>query len=218
MRTINALGAELLVNNSDSGSYIRDSKSNGRPGGYLERAVNLHDNTGEDAGTEPDMVFVYLGTNDFGKYYNSFGDTSKIDFDNLEEKCEADYYPETVAEAYAIMLYKIAREYEGVEIYCLNVLDSTLWKSKSEYLPEFNGKIAEIAEHFGATVVDIYSESGIKNDDSFEDYIPSYDGDDTKNTLHPNAAGFELIANVVLREVAENSKYFPDIYGNVTQE
>ena len=216
MQVINALGADLLVNNSDSGGYIRDSKSNGRPGAYLNNAVNLHDNTGDDAGTKPDIVFVYLGTNDFGKYYNNYGDVSKIDFDNLEAKCTADYYPASVAEAYAILLHKIAREYEGVEIYCLNILDSTLWNAtKREYLPEFNNMIAEVAAHFGATVVDIYNESGIKNDENFEKYIPSDDGDDTKNTLHPNTLGFKLIADVVLKEIRENSKYFPDIYETV---
>lgn len=213
MQVINALGADLLVNNSDSGGYIRDPKSNGNPGAYLNNAVNLHDNTGDDAGTEPDIVFVYLGTNDFGKYYNNYGDVSKIDFDNLEAKCTPDYYPTSIAEAYAILLYKITREYEGAEIYCLNILDSTLWsEAKRAYLPQFNAMIADVAAHFNATVVDIYNESGIKNDENFEKYIPADDGDDTKNTLHPNALGFKLIADVVLKEVRENSKYFPEIY------
>ena len=212
MRTINALGADLLVNNSDSGGYIRDSKSNGNKGAYYENAVNLHDNTGADAGTNPDMVFVYLGTNDFGKYYNSLGDVSSIDFEKLGEKCEADYMPVTVAEAYAILIYKIKTAYPGVEIYCLNVLDSTLWKTKSAYLSDFNARLGEIAERLGATVVDIYNESGIKNDENFEKYIPSNDGDDTPNTLHPNAEGFKLISDVLLRVIANHSKYFPDIY------
>ncbi len=209
MRTINALGAELLVNNSDSGSYIKDSKSNGNPGAYVERAENLHDNTGNNAGTEPDIVFVYLGTNDFGKYYNNFGDPEAIDYESLGEKTAAEYVATSVAEAYAIMLYKITTEYVGVQVYCLNVLDSTLWGKKSAYLADFNDKIAAVAEHFGAHVVDIYNESGIKNDADFEKYIPSDDGDDTANTLHPNAAGFALISDVLLDVIIENTENYP---------
>ena len=211
MRTINHLGADLLVNNSDSGGFILDFKANGNAPAYM-RADQLHDDTGDDAGTEPDMIFIYLGTNDFARYGKNaaFGDVGSVDFDSLEDMCSPDYRAKSVAEAYAILLYKLTRTYENAEIYCLDLIEATSWHTngRDQTIDDFNAMIAALCQRFGAHFVDIYTKSGITLE-NLNDYVPVYDGDDTDNLYHPNAAGFELISNVLLEVIIENTEDYP---------
>ena len=207
-RTINSFGGSLLVNNSWSGSYIKDTSTNTRPtaGAYVSRALNLHDDTGENAGEEPDIILIYMGTNDFYKYKSGCGSVN--DYSSIPEKASSDYVPTSVAEAYAIMLYKISEKYKNAEIYCLNVLEGP---SSDEYeLSYFNNMLKDVAQQYGAKYVDICEKSGIKNDSFYETYIPSDDGDGTKNTLHPNAAGMAKISDCVINTIIEESKFTPE--------
>ena len=208
--TANALGAEILVNNSWSGSYILDTSTNTRPtpGAYLDRCENLHDDTGSNAGTKPDIILVYLGTNDYYKYKASCGNASSIDYDALSEKLGNDYRPASVAEAYAIMLYKMKEAYPDAEIYCLNVLES---KSSDSTLTTFNNMIKGIAEALECKYVDICQNSSIKKNEYYETYVPSDDGDNSANGLHPNASGMRSIANCVIDVIVRESKYAPDL-------
>ena len=210
-RTANKLGASVLVNNSWSGSYIKDASTNTRstPGAYLERAVNLHDNTGDNAGQKPDIIFIYMGTNDYYKYGANIGTLNKALYDSLPDKLGGDYVATSVAEAYAIMLYKITNEYPDAEIYCLTVLEGP---STDEFtLGIFNGMIKDVCEHFNGIYVDICAGSGIKNNNTYGDYVPKDDGDGTPNTLHPNSAGMALISNYLLEVIYKNSKFYPDM-------
>jgi len=73
-QTIDALGLELLVNNSWSGSAVLHTRR-GTAGAYVDRCVQLHnDKTGE----EPDIIVVYMGGNDFNYYQDTLG-TGDID-------------------------------------------------------------------------------------------------------------------------------------------
>ena len=209
-RTADALGAEILVNNSWSGSYIKDASTNTRstPGAYLDRCENLHDNTGSDAGTNPDIILVYMGTNDYYKYKTTHGSADSVDYSDLSSKLGDDYIPTTVAEAYAIMLYKMSIAYPNAEIYCLNVLESS---SSDTSLEGFNSMIEDVAENLGAKYVDICANSGIKKGLSYENYVPSNDGDDTPNSLHPNSAGMYFISQCVIDTIVHESKYAPDM-------
>ncbi len=211
-RTINHLGADLLVNNSDSGGFILDYKDNGNKPAYL-RANQLHDDTGEDAGTTPDMVFLYLGTNDFARYGKNgkdFGSVSEIDFDAIPEKCGDTYKASNVAEAYAILLYKITVEYPDAKIYCLSLIDAIPWHKdgRDQKIDAFNAMIAALAEYYGASFVDIYNGTGI-NQENIDEYVPIYDGDEDDNMYHPNAAGFALISDVLLDLIIENTENYP---------
>ena len=211
-RTINHLGATLLVNNSDSGGFILDYKENGNKPAYL-RADRLHDDTGANAGTEPDMIFLYLGTNDFARYGkagSSFGSVAEIDFSSIPDKCDESYKASSVAEAYAILLYKITVEYPDARVYCLSLIDATPWhkSGREQNIGKFNAMIAGLAEHYGASFVDIYNGTGI-NQSNINDYVPVNDGDDTDNMYHPNAAGFALISDVLLGVIIENTENYP---------
>ena len=207
-QTVDSLGANLLVNNSYAGSYIRRTNGNA-VGAYAQRCVNLHDDTGDNAGTEPDIILIYLGTNDICADYASFGDPNAIDYDNLSDIADAAYGDITTAEAYAVMLYKIITTYENAEIYCLNVLESSYHTSDMKNaLPFFNAMIETVCARMGVNYVDICEKTGIRRDDSsYDTYIPSYDGDDTVNYFHPGNAGMDLITECVLEAIVKNSKY-----------
>ena len=49
------------------------------------RAVNLHDNTGENAGQQPDIIIVYMGYNDLSYCKDKTGTFDEIIFDELAE-------------------------------------------------------------------------------------------------------------------------------------
>lgn len=208
--TADTLGSDILVNNSWSGSFILDTSSNTRPtpGAYLDRCENLHDDTGDNAGTKPDIILVYLGTNDYYRYKANCGTSSSIDYGTLSEKLGDDYEPKSVAEAYAIMLYKMKAAYPDAEIYCLNVLEST---SSDTTLTTFNNMIKDVAAELECKYVDICANSNIKKNEYYENYVPSDDGDGSANTLHPNSSGMRSIASCVIDVIVKESKYAPDI-------
>ena len=68
-QVIDALNMKLCVNNSWSGSCVLYERS-GAGGAYISRCEQLHnDNTGE----EPDVIVVFMGTNDFSYYQDTLG-------------------------------------------------------------------------------------------------------------------------------------------------
>ena len=58
------LEMDILVNNSWSGSCLLNTRS-GTVGAYVDRCVQLHDDTGDNAGQMPDIIAIFLGTNDY---------------------------------------------------------------------------------------------------------------------------------------------------------
>ncbi|MBQ2900175.1 MAG: hypothetical protein IJE28_10565, partial [Oscillospiraceae bacterium] len=192
-QTIDALGMELCVNNSWSGSTVLHTRS-GTVGAYVDRCVQLHnDHTGEN----PDIIAVFMGTNDYSYYQSKLG-TADVDYDKLiTENSDGTFSyasPVTTCEAYAIMLHKMAKRYPDAEIYCLSLLP----RRNPDYdgkdvVPaptEFNAELKEIIEHFGCVYVDI--ETPIPADgEEFDKYI----GD---KRVHPNAAGMDKMTEALI--------------------
>lgn len=205
MKTINEMGGRLLVNNAYSGSKIFYPNSSSTSLGYLSRATNLHDNTGKNSGEKPDIIAVYLGTNDFTHCSDSLGTASKINYNKLIKKTSTGYSyatPVTSSEAYAIMLHKIKQKYPAAEIYCFTILPRLELSSDSKKaLRSFNNSITSIAKCFGCYTVDIYSDTGINFN---EENIKRYIGD---SYLHPGKQGMEAISNAFLSALYKNSKY-----------
>ncbi|MBE6942693.1 MAG: prepilin-type N-terminal cleavage/methylation domain-containing protein [Ruminococcaceae bacterium] len=72
-QVIDTMGMELLVNNASGGSRILSDEyfqgngiRNGNYAAYRDRCVNLH--SGEE---KPDVILVFMGTNDFSYHINS---------------------------------------------------------------------------------------------------------------------------------------------------
>ena len=192
--TINALGATRLVNNSHSGKSVFQAVN--------DSCMQLHDDTGDNAGETPDIIFVYLGTNDNNR---TMGYPSQLRMSEIEKLAKDDSYsPKNLAEAYAVMLYRIKMTYPDAEIYCLTNLERS--DMAIELTHAVSSVIRNVADLFeGVYVADIANESGVTRDNpDYEIYMPR----DTGNKcIHPGAKGMEKIYSVVLKTVIENSRY-----------
>ena len=207
MQAAQKLGARILVNNSYSNSTIFSPFSDSNDQSYITRPYNLHDNTGENAGEEPDIIVVYIGTNDFSYHKSRLGTYESIDFDSLIREINGEYAylkPTTAAEAYAIMLHKITTTYKNAEVYCFTQLQRKA-DTYSDIISfkKYNEALASVAEHMGCFVVDLYNESGITTDEAvYNRYL--YDA-----YLHPNKTGMDAIESVFISSLYKNSKYSP---------
>ncbi|MBE6919097.1 MAG: SGNH/GDSL hydrolase family protein [Ruminococcaceae bacterium] len=196
-QTADLLGAEILVNNSWSGSCTLFSNKGPDSEAYGIRSENLHDVNGR----EPDIVAIFMGTNDFTTVEggDACGKPEDVDYSNLLNET-----PDTFCEAYALMLTKIKNRYPNAEIYCLNILDRKSLLGDKTQIDIFNNCIEAVAEKNGAYLVDIYRESGITADSTS---CATYIADDV---LHPSAAGMDAITNCLISAIYENSKYIPE--------
>lgn len=194
-KAADALDAEILVNNSWSGSTLFVTRR-GAAGAYVDRCVQLHDNTGDNAGEEPDIIAIYLGTNDFNACSSTLGTYAAIDFDTLimEQGDTVSYAePETSMEAYAIVLDKISHRYPEAKVYCFTLLP---FVQSATQPTAFNSDIEKLAEYFGVGFVDLYN-CGFSTEQSSFDTLMT-------DTLHPNAAGMTLVANAFVDAVRED--------------
>lgn len=201
-QTADALGAEILVNNSWSGSCTLLDNKGPDSEGYGIRTENLHDVSGR----EPDIVAIYMGTNDFTSVGvgDACGKPEDVDYSNLLKADGTHEKPETFCEAYALMLAKVKNRYPNAEIYCLNILDRRDRKDRPEEMAQFNSYIETIAEASGVYLVDIYRQSGITTEPiSCTTYI-------VDEVLHPNTAGMDAISNCLISAIYENSAYLPE--------
>ena len=206
-QTADALGGSILVNNSWSGSCVFATNA-GTVGAYVDRCVQLHDDTGENSGEEPDLIFVYLGTNDATLCSSRpLGDYGSIDFSALIQDSHDGYVyaePTTASEAYAIMIHKMVQRYTDAEIYCMIPCQRKDGSDESiEGRLKFYDAISKISNRFGAFTIDLYNKSGITTDaDAFTTFIPD-------NSLHPGCEGMDAITSTVLSALYQNSKYAP---------
>ncbi len=197
-QTAEALGMTVLVNNSWSGSCILTERA-GTVGAYIDRCLQLHDNTGDNAGQEPDILAIYLGTNDYNRFPDTLGSFEAIDFDALITASGEGYSyatPVTTLEAYAIMLHKIAQRYPDTEVYCFTLLPFTTTAQPTD----FNEDVAQLASYFGVYLVDLYN-CGVDRNDFYQLM---------NDALHPNKYGMDAITNAFLSAILENSQYVPD--------
>ena len=145
MQACEELGMELLVNNAWSGSSLLHTR-NGTVGAYVDRCVQLHDDTGDNAGEEPDIIGIQMGTNDYQYYKDTLG-TADIDYDALITDNGDETYayaePATSLEAAAIVLHKIGERYPDAEVYYLNLSQRVDYAEGDEaLLQQFNEDLA----------------------------------------------------------------------------
>lgn len=169
----------ILVNNSLSGSKVSEIGN---------RVNQLHDDTGDNAGTNPDIIAIYMGINDYNSNL-SVGEYSEKLYKKLIKKEDDGSYsyeePKTFTEHYIIMIHKIINNYEDADIFCLTLIPNFVNEDK-ELFYEYNKRIRKIAAHYNLSVVDTSEYMDI-NYDNTTDY--SYES----NGLHPNEKGMEAI-------------------------
>lgn len=187
----NKLGM-AVGNCSWSGSYVSGdstSTSNANIGTSTKRINDLSAD-----GINPDIVLVYMGTNDFlfGKDKGEFNMSSDYVDGNIS----------TFMNAYALLLTKIRKAYPNCKILCgtmplqfaysQELYINNNWTSirtKGESIPEWNDAIKEIAKAFGCGVVDFATCA-----------INSYSST-LEDRCHPNIKGHKLMAERLIKDL-----------------
>ena len=183
-KVIDYFGGELLVNNSWSGSRVtrvpkRDTLF---PSGCSdERTGGLH-----IGGIMPDVIIVYLGTNDwaFGAAVEAYGQ----------------YFWEdntAFSVAYRDMLVKIKSNYPNAEVFCCTLNETYMSAKPSFRFPYSHGGVH--IEKYNAVIRDTAKSAGCKIIELFNNHIP-YDAIDGS---HPTAAGMNTLATLMLREMCD---------------
>lgn len=183
-KVIDFFGGELLVNNSWSGSRVTKLKNNEQlfPSGCSdERTSALHIND-----VKPDVILVYLGTNDWAFGAKLGYETRIFDEDNYE----------LFDEAYDRMLKKLKSNYPESEIWCFTLCETHISKRPDFQFPhkyagthieEYNEIIRDVVRCNGCRLIDLY------------DYKIAYDSIDGS---HPTNVGMNTIATMVIRSIA----------------
>lgn len=184
-QVIEALGGELLVNNSFSGSMVCKHKNCIIPsyGCSDERTGSLSKN-----GILPDVIMVYMGTNDWGHGVKLYP--------NSEEQNDLSVF----YVAYEEMIKKLKNNYPNAEIWCFTLAVSDIKKSKGVDFPYcFGGVhiekyceiIREISKKHNCQLIDLYKKA--KPFDTFDGF-------------HPNRDGMKILGDTVLTLVNNGDK------------
>ena len=162
MQVIRARGGVLLANNSWSGSTVAESGNLGAAS--LSRIRKL----GPD-GVRPDVVMIFTGLNDVGRYVP----------------------PEVFRSDYEKMLRRITELYPGAQVRCgtltVGYIERPLFPRLSYFgqrLEEYNEAIRDAVSAAGAKLADLAA---------LEESYESMDG------LHPSGVGMKQVAGMWLR-------------------
>ena len=186
------LNMTILKNASWSGSRVTGN-SQGSTAAAGCSDIRISDLAG-DNGDTPDIIIVYISTNDWN------GGVPVGTFTNKDIIPEEGTISE-ISKAYALMLYKIRTTYPDAYVYCVTSLegrstngDTTypIVNSSGETIHDVNHAIIEIAHIFGCQVIDL-NISGIHYWNVFKYTV---DG-----RLHPNEAGAEIIKEVIKQQL-----------------
>ena len=181
-QVIDALGGRLLVNNSISGSTVTWHKD------YEYQSYGCSDERTSALGDEsqvPDVIIVYLGTNDWGHGIKIVSES--------DEKEDLSFFEC----AYLTMLKKIKSNYPKAEIWCCTLSTSYCSRSKSFEFPYYSGgrhlfefceSIRKIAKLEDCRLIELY-----KNAKPY----------DTIDGFHPNNEGMKNIANNFLANILQ---------------
>ncbi len=181
-QVIDALGGELLVNNSFSGSMVIKHPR------YDFPSYGCSDERTSSLGTpneSPDVILVYMGTNDWG--------TVGVTLCPVIPAHEND--PAVFSVAYGQMLRKLRSQYPNAEIWCCTLAVSTYSRNEhfsfpyriaGRHLQEFCDVIRTCAEEHRCRVIDLY--------DPQHPY-------DTIDEFHPNADGMKTLADRALQQL-----------------
>lgn len=189
-KVISFFGGELLVNNSWSGSRVTKLPQREQlfPSGCSdERTSALHIND-----INPDVIIVYLGTNDWAFGAMTGNDTHILGVDDKEY---FDY-------AYNYMLKELRKKYPDSEIWCCTLCETCISKCPDFSFPhkyagihieEYNDIIRDEAGRNKCKLIDLYS------------YKTPYDSIDGS---HPTSDGMSTIATMIIQTMTGNKTNF----------
>ena len=179
-QVIDALGGQLMVNDSFSGSTVcfHPQYKIQSYGCSKKRTSNLG-----KYGCSPDVIMIFMGINDWGKGIP------------ISSKKENDAY--CFLSSYRKMLEQLKQNYPSAELWCLTLPVSTCSAYKNFQYPYCYGgihiekyceAIRICAEQAGARLIDIYNPD--------EPY-------DTVDGFHPNEIGMQSLSQNILKMIKE---------------
>ena len=195
-RAANRCGLALNKNNSNSGSRVTNTRSDGVMYG-VEMVKNL------DNGVAPDNIVIYMGINDY------FNNVPIGTYDGMDDLPTSEF---TFREAYAKMLYNALTTYPTSKVYACTLptiertSDDLISPDKNQagiYLSEYNNAIREIAKAFCVEVIDL--ESCRINHYNGVNYMYDYDSD-LGTFVHPNSEGHRMISHKVIKSLLFNEE------------
>lgn len=186
-KVIARLGGRLLVNNAFAGSTVCRHPLFEIPSYACsdERTSAL----GRD-GLLPDVILVYMGTNDWGR------GTPILPDGQMPQSADG---TAPFAVAYRTMLQKLKKNYPNAEIWCLTPARSFCAEREDFHFPYAVGgrhitaycdAIRDCARAQGCRVIDLYR------------LAPPFD---TVDGFHPKASGMQVIADAVMTALEEDT-------------
>ena len=190
-QVMNATGMELNANASSSNTTITGDSldtTGSAPGCSTKRMIDL---TPGDDGPAPDILIVFMGTNDFLRSVElgTFTEPSQQDEGVVNNFCDA----------YELMIQKLNALYPNAEIYFCTLLETNAGdvdeypqsypatNKNGNTIGDFNAEIATIASAYSYPVIDVHN-CGITYE-TLDQY--------TSDGVHPNTEGAKLIAEYV---------------------
>ena len=190
-QVMNATGMELNANASSSNTTITGDSldtTGSAPGCSTKRMIDL---TPGDDGPAPDILIVFMGTNDFLRSVElgTFTEPSPQDEGVVNNFCDA----------YELMIQKLNALYPNAEIYFCTLLETNAGdvdeypqsypatNNNGNTIGDFNAEIATIASAYSYPVIDVHN-CGITYE-TLDQY--------TSDGVHPNTEGAKLIAEYV---------------------
>lgn len=190
-QVMNATGMELNANASSSNTTITGDSldtTGSAPGCSTKRMIDL---TPGDDGPAPDILIVFMGTNDFLRSVElgTFTEPSPQDEGVVNNFCDA----------YELMIQKLNALYPNADIYFCTLLETNAGdvdeypqsypatNKNGNTIGDFNAEIATIASAYSYPVIDVHN-CGITYE-TLDQY--------TSDGVHPNTEGAKLIAEYV---------------------
>ena len=190
-QVMNATGMELNANASSSNTTITGDSldtTGSAPGCSTKRMIDL---TPGDDGPAPNILIVFMGTNDFLRSVElgTFTEPSPQDEGVVNNFCDA----------YELMIQKLNALYPNAEIYFCTLLETNAGdvdeypqsypatNKNGNTIGDFNAEIATIASAYSYPVIDVHN-CGITYE-TLDQY--------TSDGVHPNTEGAKLIAEYV---------------------
>ncbi len=125
-------------------------------------------------GVQPDVIFIYLGMNDFLKAVNT----------------------SSFSKSYGSLLKLVKSTYPNAEIICLQMQRPATGRQELlvnfQYAQYFNSKIAERAVSAGCRTINLYDNCAI---------TPEYSSTYCIDGIHPNIEGMKAISDCILKEI-----------------
>lgn len=217
-RVITETGMKLCVSNAWGSATAYGNGWEDRL--YRDSAPYRATRLDRDDGTTPDVIIVYMGTNDLrrgeGHAYGDLYDRIKNVYEDRRGAVVESWFEEVLAnsqngtnvtpgtayttfdQAYALSLYLMTQKYPDAEIVCLGLENTNETANFSaQRQAKYNLIIRTLAEYFGGVFVDSCGEYSEINAENVHLY-----GHDAI-ALHPNSAGHAAMARMILKTLAD---------------